>query len=255
LIAAGTFTMGSPEDESGRESDESSHQVTLTRNFYLQAHEVTQGEWRALMGTNPSYFAACGHASPVEQVTWWDALAYANALSDNEGLPRCYTLEGCDDAEPGNAMQCDSVTVNAADDNPYECRGYRLPTEAEWEYAARGGTSTPWACGPTSECVELVGWYWNNAGEQTHPATGKAPNAWGLFDMSGNVWEWVWDSYGDYPTAEVTDPTGPQTGEYRVFRGGDCVGDAQIVRLANRRRVGPGDRPFRLGFRLVLTAF
>jgi formylglycine-generating enzyme required for sulfatase activity len=196
-ISAGRFTMGSPANESGRDSDEVQHQVTLSRDFWLKATEVTQGEWRALMGSNPSRFSACGDACPVEQVSWSDAVDYVNALSRSVGLAECYGGSGWDRTFVG-----------------LSCRGFRLPTEAEWEYAARAGT-TGERYGP----LDAIAWYEGNSGGRTQPVRGKQANAWGLYDMIGNVWEWTHDWYGAYGGA-ATDPVGPGTGSFRVDRGG-----------------------------------
>jgi len=226
-IAPGTFTMGSPSAEEGRKSDETQHSVTITRAFCMKTTEVTQGEWQAEAGANPSRFQNCGANCPVENVTWDDAVWYANALSRREGLPACYagsTFTGLD------------------------CRGYRLPTEAEWEYAARAGTTAA-----TYGNLDSVAWYDQNAGETTHPVRQKEPNAWGLYDMLGNVWEWTGDWFGEYSRA-VTDPTGPATGHAWVFRGGSWYHLAPNARAAFRNGRKPGLRSSNIGFRLVLTA-
>ena len=192
-IAPGTFTMGTPRGPYNRECDETKHSVTITRVFCMKATEVTQGEWQSVMGNNPSFFKDCGANCPVEQVNWDDAAGYANALSRREGLPECYA---------GSTF------------SGLTCAGYRLPTEAEWEYAARAGTT-----GPTYGDRDSVAWYDLNSGGATHPVGQKQPNAWGLDDMLGNVGEWTGDWYDTYP-ATVTDPTGPTTSYARVVRGG-----------------------------------
>jgi formylglycine-generating enzyme required for sulfatase activity len=199
--------MGSPTGEEGREADENQHRVTITRAYCMKATEVTQGEWQAVMGSNPSAFKNCGANCPVEQVSWDDAVGYANALSRREGLPECYA---------GSTF------------TGLGCRGYRLPTEAEWEYAARAGTT-----GATYGKLNSVAWSYDNAGETTHPVRQKQPNAWGLYDMLGNVWEWTGDWNDAYP-ATVTDPTGPATGSGRVFRGGSYNSYARNARVANQ---------------------
>ena len=224
-----TFLMGSPGDEPGRSADETQHQVTLTEGFYLQTAEVTQGQWKAVMsGANPSYFNTCGDDCPVETVSWEDVqvfLFWLNFWSAvfGEGTP------------------------------------YRLPTEAEWEYAARAGSTTAFAnggitqvgCSPVDPNLDLMGWYCGNDENTTHPVARKQPNAWGLFDMHGNVWEWVQDLYAVYPSGSVTDPTGPSTGSARVCRGGGWNGVARHCRSAYRGRSTPDDRGNSLGARLV----
>jgi formylglycine-generating enzyme required for sulfatase activity len=237
-IEPGEFTMGSPEDELGRFGDETQHRVTVTRAFALKATEVTQAEWRAVMGTDPSGFADCGDTCPVEQVSWFDAVDYVNRVSDAEGLPRCYA---------------DDVDRTFAG---LDCTGYRLPTEAEWEYAARAGTQTAYHTGVNTQTdcnddpnLNLAGWYCGNSGDTTHPVGQKQVNAWGLYDMHGNVWEWVHDWGAAYPAGAVVDPAGPASGELRVDRGGSWGDFAQSVRSALRFRNSPAFRGSFLGFR------
>ena len=226
-ILPGTFSMGTFEMESV-ETDETQHTVTITRAFCMKATEVTQGEWQAEMGDNPSSFQGCGPNCPVEQVNWDDAILYANALSRREGLAECYV---------GSTFA--GLT----------CTGYRLPTESEWEYAARAG-STAATYGP----LDSVGWYEGNSGGSTHPVGGKTANSFGLYDMLGNVWEWTGDWYGTYP-GTLTDPTGPTTGSYRVVRGGSWITTAPGARAAYRYYGFTADIRYNaLGFRLVKTA-
>jgi formylglycine-generating enzyme required for sulfatase activity len=236
-IEAGEFTMGSPAGEWGHFDDEVQHQVTITRAFAMKATEVTQAEWQAVMGNNPSDFAACGGNCPVESVSWYDAVDYVNRLSDNEGLARCYA----NDRERTFAG--------------LDCPGYRLPTEAEWEYAARAGTQTAFYTGGItgSGCgdpnLDLAGWYCGNAGDTTHPVGLKQVNAWGLYDMHGNVWEWVQDWFRDYPAGAAVDPLGPAAGLIRVGRGGSWRDDAQYARAASRFDSTPDYRYVNFGFR------
>jgi formylglycine-generating enzyme required for sulfatase activity len=251
-IEAGVFTMGSPVNEAGRGKDETRHQVTLTRAFALKATEVTQGEWFAVMGTRPSRFAGCGDDCPVEQVSWYDAVAYCNALSLSEGLPRCYADGGGADYDAADANNQTTPTWR----NGLDCQGYRLPTEAEWEYAARAGTVEASYNGPVGEVdcgfdasLDPIAWHCGNSGDTAHPVGRKRANPWGLYDMLGNVWEWSWDWYAGYPAGAAQDPQGPAAGGDRVLRGGSWYNNGQSVRAASRPGNLPGNRYDNLGFR------
>jgi formylglycine-generating enzyme required for sulfatase activity len=230
-VPKGSFTMGSPTGESGRSADETQHAVTLTRDFWMAESEVTQRQYRNLMGSSPSSFK--GDDLPVEQVSWFDAVAYCNALSVKEKLTPCYQISG--------------TTVGWAEG--VACSGYRLPTEAEWEYAARSPATTVYA---GSDSVDSVAWYDTNAGSTTHAVKTKAGNGRGLYDLSGNVWEWVWDWYqSDYQTLPATDPIGPSTGASRLYRGGSCISTVANNRVAVRYPYAPTLRAENLGFRFV----
>ena len=218
LIEPGAFEMGSPAGEPERDNDETLHPVTLSQPFYLGKYEVTQEQWQAVMGDNPSYFSNCGATCPVEQVSWEDAQSFAEELNAREGV-----------------------------------KAYRLPTEAEWEYAARAGTQTTYHFGDGADPLRSHGWYLDNAGETTHPVGEQRPNAWGLYDMHGNVREWVHDWFGAYPGGAVTDPRGPEMGSSRVNRGGSWFSSARYCRAAGRHYDAPGGRDDGLGFRLVRT--
>ena len=223
--------MGSPSSEEYRDSDETQHRVTLTRGFCLQSTEVTQGQWETLMGSNPSTFDSCGTDCPVERVDWLDAVEYANALSRSEGLAACYTSSG-------GVVGGGSV---------YDCAGYRLPTEAEWEYAARAGT-------PSARYGQLddIAWHSDNSGHEPHPVGTRTTNAWGLYDMLGNVWEWTHDWYErQYGTSAQTDPAGPSSGRRRVVRGGCWDVSARMTRSAERFKRVPVGRAHVIGFRLA----
>lgn len=226
-VQPGRFLMGSPPGEQDRVSHEEQHEVVLTRPFLLGTAPVTQQEYQAVMGVNPSRFQ--GADVPVEQVSWFEAVAFCNALSRAEGLEEAYLIRGTDVRWKG-----------------LDCPGWRLPTEAEWEYACRAGTT-----GARYGNLDAIAWHSGNAGGQTHPVRQKAPNAWGLCDMLGNVWEWCWDWYGTYPGGRVVDPVGPDSGSGRVGRGGSWVFDALFARAAFRYYNSPVYRNVFLGFRLA----
>ena len=211
-VPAGEFRMGSTSAEADYD-EQPVTRVRISRGFWLGKHEVTQSEWQAVTGSNPSAFDECGPDCPVEQVSWNDAQAFISALNGRAVGSR-----------------------------------YRLPTEAEWEYAARAGTS-----GDRYGNLGAIAWYDGNSGGRTHPVGQKAPNAWGLHDMLGNVWEWVQDWYGDYPGGAVTDPRGPLSGSSPVFRGGSWRYCASGCRASSRNSFSPGYRPAYLGFRLLRT--
>ena len=230
-VPNGSFTMGSPTGESGRSADETQHAVTLTRDFWMAESEVTQRQYRNLMGSSPSAFK--GDDLPVEQVSWFDAVAYCNALSVKEKLTPCYQISG--------------TTVGWAEG--VACSGYRLPTEAEWEYAARSPATTVYA---GSDLVDGLAWYDMNSGGTTHAVKTKTANGRGLYDLSGNVWEWVWDWYqGNYEALPMTDPIGPSTSANRVVRGGSWGNAASLARVARRDNDAPTTRTYGLGFRFV----
>jgi formylglycine-generating enzyme required for sulfatase activity len=237
-INGGTFTMGSPVNEAERGNNEVQHQVTVN-GFYMGKYEVTQKEWREVMGNNPSRFQ--GDNLPVEQVSWYNAVEYCNERSQREGLTPAYTINGTNVRWDRNA------------------NGYRLPTEAEWEYACRAGTSGPFSTGNniTTSQANYDGNkpYNNNAKgsyrEKTVNVGSFGSNAWGLYDMHGNVWEWCWDWYGDYPSGTQTNPADTSTGTDRVFRGGSWSNYARYLRSAHRVSYAPTYRNGYLGFRLV----
>jgi formylglycine-generating enzyme required for sulfatase activity len=236
------FTMGSPDspEELGRNAGEVAHGVTLTRNFLMTTTEITQQQFLDEMGYNPSSFTACGLDCPVEGVNWHELAVYTNALSRREGLDECYDCTGT----ARDTFHCVPSMDYAT---PYDCPGYRLPTEAEWEYAARGGTTTATYAGELTRelcddtTVNPIAWYCGNAEGTTHPVGGKAPNTYGLYDMLGNVWEWCHDWYElAYSGAAEIDPAGAASGSQRVVRGGAYSGHARSARAAHRGGIEPG---------------
>ena len=222
LIPAGTFTMGSPVGEVGRISSEMQHEVTLSKSYYLGAFEVTQNEYERVMGNNPS--KSKGAKNPVEMVSWDEAVSFCKKLSE---------------------MPMEKAAG----------REYRLPTEAEWEYACRAGSTTSYSFGDTAESLGEYAWIFENAGKGTHPVGEKKPNRWGLYDMHGNVWEWCQDWYGPYPSGASTDPKGPSRGTYRVRRGGSWDYVAAYCRTAIRYADDPTFRSNFIGFRVALSSF
>lgn len=242
-IEGGTFVMGSPAEEIQRHKDEVQHQVTVS-SFYIGIYELTQEEYESVTGTNPSVIK--GFNLPVTDVNWFDAVEYCNRLSQREGFTPVYTISG----SGKNRI----VSWNRA------ANGYRLPTEAEWEYACRAGTATPFSMGNniTTDQVNYDGRYpYNNnpKGENRDiplPVGSFEPNSWGLFDMHGNVWEWCWDWYGDYSAEMQTDPAGPSSGRFHVVRGGSFHYRGKAARSANRyvnTPMGRGSTCY--GFRIV----
>ncbi len=216
LIPPGEFLMGSPKSELGRDDDETQHLVKITKAFYLGAHEVTQEQYERVMGDNPS--RSKDAAKPVEMVTWNDAVAFCGKLSDQEGDQ------------------------------------YRLPTEAEWEYAYRAGTTTAYSFGDDESQLHKHAWFNANSDRTTHPVGKKIPNGWGLFDMHGNVYEWYQDWYAPYGNEKVaSDPTGPARGDARVLRGGAFPDLPRNVRAADRLSHQPDYRNYTLGFRVART--
>ena len=293
-IPSGCFQMGSPDGsglqpkESCRSSNETQHQVTLTHGFHILSTEVTQDQFFAVMGYKPWSSTPCGGTCPVETVSWYEAAAYANALSAKAGLTACYTDKGsgksctkdtdCNSGEVcQNKKTCikyDVASAYSGGSAIYTCPGYRLPTDAEWEYAYRAGTTTAYyngnndpnvciTCSGKDAKLDAIGWYCANSDvtypgcsskwgkcQGPHPVGKKTANAWGLYDMAGNVWEWCHDWYTTYPSTSVTDPVGA-SGSTRVSRGGSWRYYAWNCRAAARGSFSPGTRAYALGFRLA----
>ena len=246
VIPPGEFMMGSPEDEPGRQADETLHKVTLTQPFQLGMHEVTQEQYQKVMGTNPSDFK--GPQNPVEQVSWNDAVEFCRKLSEQP-----------EEKAAGYA--------------------YRLPTEAEWEYACRAETTSAFSFGDNVSELGDYAWFCINSGDQpidalklwltgpdnlvkhalennlsSHAVGRKASNSWGLYDMLGNVWEWCQDWRGAYPSGAVAAPEGPPSGSFRIVRGGCWMGASGICRSARRSWRSPDLRTLALGFRVLRSS-
>ena len=215
-VEAGTFKMGATaEMKNPWVLEKPTHKVTLTNDYYIGKYEVTQALWQAVMGSNPSYFK--GDNLPVEQVSWNDCQEFLSKLNRITG------------------------------------KTFRLPTEAEWEYAARGGKKSRGCQYSGSNNLSDVAWYWDNSGSKTHAVGSKQSNELGIYDMSGNVWEWCQDWHGRYSKSSQTNPTGATSGSGRVSRGGCWIGDAGLCRSSYRSDDAPDDRNSDLGFRLVLS--
>jgi len=218
LIPAGEFMMGSPVSERGAAADEKpQHRVRINQPFYLGKYPVTQEQWTAVMGGNPSFFK--GPKNPVEEVSWDDCTQFFKRLNEKVGGGK-----------------------------------YRFPTEAQWEYACRAGSTTRFCFGDDEAGLGAYGWYDKNSGGTSHPVGEKKPNAWGLYDMHGNIWQWCWDWYDSayYAHSPVDDPAGPATGTERVSHGGCWFSPASSARSANHGRIESAHRGSHLGFRAAL---
>lgn len=227
LIPKGTFMMGSPTSEEGRQENESLHEVTMSKEYYLGAFEVMQTQYQTVTGNNPSCYqgALVGNQNadlPVENVSWDDAVEFCKKLSE---LP--------EEKKAGLV--------------------YRLPTEAQWEYACRAGSKTIYSFDDEEGLLPVYGWFRRNSSQRTHTVGLLEPNAWGMYDMHGNVWEWCSNWYGEYSTGLVSDPTGPTMGTDRVNRGGCWLYQAASCRSASRNWAKPSYRDGLLGFRVALS--
>ena len=256
-IPRGSFDMGSPPGEVAHEDEELLHEVTLGRDFAIATSEITKGQYAEATGSKS--FSGCGEDCPVGDLTWHQAAEFTNLMSDCESRPRCYVCEGSD-----ASLECVPV------DDFQDCEGYRLPTEAEWEYAARAGSSGSYQNGADiddayadtcDEHLELsdgselddLGWFFGNSGDEPHPVGEREPNDWGLLDVHGNIEEWTNDWYDPeaYSHHDEVDPFGPLSGETKVVRGGSYRSCGSTLRLAKRSPAYPSRPDAFMGLRIL----
>jgi formylglycine-generating enzyme required for sulfatase activity len=251
-VKGGEFTMGSEQND----DEKPAHRVVVA-DFQMGATEVTWWQYGLYaaaeqgngveMPDSPGWGIAGDN--PVVHVSWYDAVQYANWLNEKKGMTAYYDVDKAR-KDPGNTNEYDDLKWTV---RPRGSKGYRLPTEAEWEYAARGGKQQEWAGTDSEDTLGDFAWYAANSGSRTRPVRGKRANALGLYDMSGNVWEWCWDWYGDYQEEAKDNPVGPSEGTFRVLRGGSWFSYAGYCRSALRSGSNPGYRDASIGFRLVFV--
>jgi formylglycine-generating enzyme required for sulfatase activity len=252
-IPAGTFIMGSPESEPNRDEDEQQHSVTLS-GFSISKYQVTQAQYRAVMGAKADRTTAeqgKGDNYPIHRVSWYDAIVFCNKLSIKEGFTPAYSING-------ETIPVRWGTIPTSNNDVWNAvvivegsNGYRLPTEAQWEYACRAGTTTVYNTGDTIS--DDTGWYNNNSESKAHEVGLKPANEFGLYDMHGNVWEWCWDWHDSsyYSNSPANDPLGASSGTFRVGRGGSCCNSAEHLRSAYRENISPHIKNGFFGLRLV----
>ncbi len=245
LVKGGTFIMGTDNKYTGI----AARNVTIS-SFYMGEYPITQKEWVRIMGNNPSTFI--GDNRPVEGVTWYDAVLFCNKFSMESDLTPCYLIDE-DTPDPSNINECDRFKWKVTID--WEADGYRLPTEAEWEFAAKGGILSRGYKYPGSDNIDEVAWYNLMSQKQTHDVGLLKPNELGLYDMAGNVFEWCWDWCAEYPSYDETDPRGASKGAYRNMRGGSWSSDDEDCMVLHHDGAEPDeDRYGFIGFRIVKSA-
>ncbi len=256
-VEAGTFQMGSNE---GNEFNKPVHNVTISKAYYMSVHEVTQAKYNAVMGDNPSKYKTDAVADetqenrPVECVSWYMAIVYCNKLSAAKNLKPCYTISGSTDPAAWGAIPTliDSTWETVKCD--FTADGYRLPTEAEWEYAARAGDTSvnelTWSGTKIESSLRDYAWYRDSAKAKTHEVKKKTANKWGLYDMSGNVYEWCWDRYSAYASEAQTEPTGGASNSNRISRGGCFFNNSSYCAVSYRDFISPNFQDKSIGFRV-----
>jgi formylglycine-generating enzyme required for sulfatase activity len=249
--------MGSSELEGRRDEDEGpQRRVAISRPFLIQTTEVTRELWEQILSVAPAPTGDCGPQCPLNSVNWYEAIAFANRFSIRDGLRSCYQLLNCTQPLPGQGCpagenECNGTLTCESVDRVFGCTGYRLPTEAEWEYAARAGTETRFWFGEDEAGLQEAAWFSQNAGQRPHDVGTRTPSPWGLIDVYGNVAEWTWDWYGAYPDRSERNPAGPTSGQQKVVRGGSFSGRAKHSRSADRGKQAPQRRGVHFGMRYV----
>ncbi|NLO43483.1 MAG: formylglycine-generating enzyme family protein [Candidatus Cloacimonetes bacterium] len=252
-VSGGTFIMGRTQG-SGESNELPTHSVTLN-SFSIGKYQVSQSEYQAIMGSNPASGYGVGSYYPVYYVSWYDAIKYCNLRSMSEGFMPVYSISGSTNPDDwGSVPSSSNATWNVAVCN-WNANGYRLPTEAEWEYAARGATNNPDYLYSGSDIIDDVAWYCDNS-SKARLVGGKSANGLGIYDMSGNVYEWCWDRYvwDYYESSPSNNPSGPENGSYRVLRGGSWVNYRDRCRVSYRGYFAPYNEGNYVGFRVCRTA-